>query len=259
MTAKDERAPAREMSAESVRSEVWLVDLEASCAALEELERETPRLPADSLDPWAAMKDARARRERRLAHIALRLLLERTLGREARGRPFAKGAAGKPFLPGVRGFDFNLSHAGGYALMAVGPDRVGVDVETPRVVRIPKARRPAFEQAAIALAGGAPLPEEEGDARFLRAWVRLEAVVKAQGRGLAPLLEGLRPGRDVLTGEGFAAREGRGIVARDVAVPEGVFAAIALPAGAEVRALVTLPATRRGIEALLETGSPTRR
>jgi 4'-phosphopantetheinyl transferase len=267
MTAREKSEHARPDPSASERiasgpagTEVWLVDLEASSAALEALEAATPRLDATSRLQWESMQDEATRRARRSAHIALRIVLERALGPEIRARPFARNAAGKPSLGDTGGFGFSLAHTAGFALIALGAEPIGVDIENMRPVLMPARRRPSIEAAAIALAAGAPLDEHDDDARLLRAWVRLEAVAKAQGRGLAPLLERLRPDRAPLPPqEGLAGALGNGVVAHDLSVPRGLFAAVALGAGRNPPALAVLPVTRAAIAALLDAGGTTKR
>lgn len=69
------------------------------------------------------------------------------------------GPHGRP--ADVFGLGVSWAHAGGFVAAAVGPGRVGVDVEPARADR--RADRPA---------------EGHGDATSLRAWVRAEAIVK---------------------------------------------------------------------------------
>lgn len=246
-----------------VDTELWLVDLHKSGEALEALEASSPRLPSDVRTRLAVIKDERTRHERRRAHIALRVLLERRLGPSMRGTPFIIAASGKPALA-IDGVSFSLAHTKGLALIGIG-DRapLGVDLELMRPVHMPDARRAPIEMEAIALAAGAPLGEADPDARFLRAWVRIEAVAKALGQGVGPILERLRPGRDsagpLAELPGQSAAERGLIVAHDVAATEGVFAAVALPSGQSPPPLGVLPEAAAKIEALLEAGSGTRR
>lgn len=242
-------------------TELWLVDLDAAASALEAIEAATPRLSKDVAQRLAEMADEAGRRERRLAHIALRILLESRLGPDIRHAPFVRSAAGKPSLDGAD-LAFSLAHTTGLALFAVsdngGP--LGVDIERLRSVSMPEARRAPIEQEAVALAAGAPLAGTDADARFLSAWVRLEAAGKAHGSGIGPLLEQLRPGRenqDALPRP--LANETSQIVAHDVPIADGVFAAIALAAGRVPPPLRRLPATAPAIEALLADNDGTRR
>jgi 4'-phosphopantetheinyl transferase len=247
--AHDEGDRALVIGAESC--ELWLVDLEASSAALAAAEAATPRLSDEDSLRWEKMTDA-ARHERRLAHIALRVLLERSIGPAIRRVPFVRSSTGKPALPNAGGIGFSLAHASRFALIAIGPEPLGVDIEGPRPVRIPAARRLPIERAAVALAGGRPLAGGDDDARLLSAWVRLEAVAKARGEGLAPVLEQLRPDSAIAAGTSDMIEAlGRGIVAHDVEAPAGHFAAVALGAGRHPGAPRALPATRDGVAALL--------
>lgn len=235
--------------------DLWLVDLDRTEAALEAMEAAAPRLSADIRLRCDAMRDEAARRERRLSHIALRLALEARLGEKVRGVPFATSETGKPSLahptPAESGVGFSLAHTHGLALIAVGEGPLGVDIERVRPVRIPAARRPAIEAEAVALAAGAPLVGKGDDARFINAWVRVEAVAKAIGSGVAPILERLRPGKEgTRTPASGTVLEGTGLVAHDVPIAGGIFAAIAL-GDAPPPALGGFPGTAGAIEALL--------
>lgn len=240
-------------------TELWLVDLETAASALESIEVATPRLSDDVDRRLAGMADETARRERRLAHIALRILIERMHGPSVRRASFATNAAGKPSLVEASNLAFSLAHTAGMALVAVsgngGP--LGVDIERLRPVRISDARRAPIERRAVALAAGAPLAGPDADARFLSAWVRIEAASKAHGGGVGPDLERLRPNRSDV--EGWVAGETPGIVAHDVPMARGVFAAVALAAGREPPPLRELPQTAAAIDALLAAGEGTRR
>lgn len=247
-------------------TELWLVDLTMSAAALEALEAATPRLADDLLQRLAAMGDAGLRRERRLAHIALRLLLERRLGPGVRRVAFATNASGKPSLPGAGPeASFSLAHTRGVALIGLGPAPLGVDIERARPVRMTAARRAPIEAEAVALAGGAPLADTGADARFLGAWARLEAAAKAQGRGVAPVLERLRPNRTAGADApapppgGAGEAVGPPLRVHDIPVPAGLFAAVALDPGAAPPPLLTLPGTAEALAALLAAGPGTRR
>jgi 4'-phosphopantetheinyl transferase len=246
-----------------VETELWLVDLHKSGEALEALEASSPRLSSDVLTRLAAIKDEATRRERMRAHIALRVLLERQLGPSVRGMPFVIGASGKPALAND-GVSFSLAHTKGLALIGTGPGMpLGVDLELMRAVHMPETRRAPIEREAVALAAGAPLGDADADARFLRAWVRIEAVAKALGEGVGPLLEHLRPGREAPHSSAehvsLPGAEQCRIVAHDVAATRDLFAAVALPAGQSPPPLGVLPEAAAKIEALLEPGSGTRR
>lgn len=229
--------------------ELWFVDLDRASAALEALERETPRLADTDTARFASMTDAAARSERRCAHVALRILLERRCGPSVRQVPFVVSRSGKPSLPSGQA-SFSLAHARGCALVALaGAGPLGADIERTRVVRIPEARRKPIEAAAVALACGAPLGGPDADSRFLNAWVRLEAVAKAQGTGVGPMLERLRPNR--ISAPAALSDAQPGAVAHDVALGQGVFAAIALAPGRRPPEPRMMPETADAITALI--------
>ena len=123
-----------------------------------------------------------------VARGALRRVLAGCLGCGAREVRFAVEKQGKPVLDPWHGPArpaFNLSHAGGHALIAVaGPDtRIGVDLE-PLDRDIDVASLAAMilppEQAPDLLAR----PEPARTRSFLRIWTRKEAYLKATGTGL---------------------------------------------------------------------------
>ncbi len=230
-------------------TELWLVDLDKTAAALEALEATTPRLSDDIHRRLEAMRDEAARRERRLSHIALRVLLESALGLAARGQPFSLSPSGKPSLPDCD-VSFSLAHTKGLAAIALGGNGpLGVDIERLRPVRVPQARRGPIEAEAVILAAGEPLSSADADARFLTAWVRIEAAAKARGSGVGPLLERLRPGV-VAKSKSHAADPQ--VVVRDVPIQAGVFAAVAFAPGVSMPVLRRLPDTVQAIAALLE-------
>ena len=154
-------------------------------------------------------------RQRRAAHMALRLLLAGYVGLEAAARPFAHTPAGKPslasFQPGGKPtLHFNLAHCDGSALIAVSAEGpVGVDVEGDRRPRISEHRQSKLIEAARIVAPLDALPDGPAEARFLQAWVRLEALAKATGEGLGALLA--RLDKVILAGH-----PGAGLVVRDV-------------------------------------------
>jgi 4'-phosphopantetheinyl transferase len=239
------------MAPSFLESELWLVDLAAAGTALEADEAAAARLSTACEEDFARMALAGPRHERRLAHIALRVLLERWSGPAIRGRPLERSPTGKPSLPGATA-SFSLAHAPGLALVALAADGpIGADIERERMVRMPEIRRAPIEAAAVALANGASLGEGNADARFVRAWVRIEAIAKAGGTGVAPLLEGMRPGRERHAAGLVEEVAGSTLVAHDVSAGPGLFAAVALAAGREAPVIAAFPDTVAGIAALL--------
>lgn len=118
------------------------------------------------------------------AQRALRRILERYVGIPAAAVRFTYGKHGKPQLAPATGVEFNLTHSGQLALVAVGRGgRLGVDVEDPRRDRpfLRLARRyfstPEYRWLEA-------LPPSQQRAGFYRLWVLKEAYLKAVGTGL---------------------------------------------------------------------------
>ncbi|WP_454918911.1 4'-phosphopantetheinyl transferase family protein [Xanthobacter sediminis] len=120
-----------------------------------------------------------------LTRAALRRRLAAALAVAPSAVAFDAGPAGKPFLRAVEGLDFNVSHSGGFALVAlsrVGP--VGVDIEQARtgvdILGIARAHFAPQEHEALAR-----LPAGRRGAAFYRLWTLKEAIAKAHGTGIA--------------------------------------------------------------------------
>lgn len=158
------------------------------------------------------------------AHAQLRRLLGRALGLPPRDLVLLAGPQGRPMLAGGPvGVDFNLSHSGGCAALALCRDgrQVGVDVELLRPVAdaLPTAREVFTDEELLAWQLRA---EPERDQGFLALWTRKEAVLKALGTGLS-----LAPRR---------LQVGLGVGVSAVQPPDGLPAAqvLSLVAGTDV-------------------------
>jgi 4'-phosphopantetheinyl transferase len=127
----------------------------------------------------------RDRRDFVAAHGLMRELLGRLLGTDpARLRFAADQIGGKPRLadPFVAGLDANLSHTHGFVACAVATAGIiGIDVEaTDRAVDLAIADRYfAGEEIAWLRAQADP------NRAFLKLWTLKEAIIKADGSGLA--------------------------------------------------------------------------
>ena len=240
-------------------AELWCVDLSAATPALYAIERRTPRLcPADRTRA-ASFSDARVREEWLATYIALRLLIERAAGAQWRGATFNRATRGKPLLDGAP-LGFSLSHAPGLALIGMSPrGNIGVDIERTRQVRIGAERRARIEEAGAALSD-APLPSE-GSARFLQAWVRLEAFAKAEGCGIGRLLTRLgilgtdaaaraQPVSAQALALALRAEPQSAATVHDMAIGEDNFAAVALTGGAMPGKPSWLPVSIESLEKL---------
>lgn len=130
------------------------------------------------------------------ARSALRSVLAEYVGQSPESLAFRYGEHGKPSLSGI---EFNLSHAGDFALIAVSANApVGIDIEVIRPdVDIGKL---------LERIGETDLPDDR--AQLFRRWARREAATKATG---GPLM--IAPDADVRVA--------------DVNAPEGYCAAVA--------------------------------
>jgi len=94
-------------------------------------------------------------------------------------------AHGKPFFDPARDMDFNLSHSGDHALVALAQSQsIGIDLEHSGRQRSVLALAQRFF-CASEFAALAALPEAQQQMAFLRLWTCKEAVLKALGRGIA--------------------------------------------------------------------------
>ncbi|MGY0019515.1 4'-phosphopantetheinyl transferase family protein [Streptomyces sp. cg35] len=186
-------------------------------------------LDAEELRRAAAFAFDRHRTRYVAAHLALRGILGDRLGRAPgtlrfvrRPCPECGEAHGRPALADAPDVHFSLSHSGDLALVALAPAPVGADVEelpgqsaAEELAAVLHPRERA-ELAAVA-------DPSERRLALARAWVRKEAYLKGLGTGLARPTDldyvGTLPGSP-------GAPDGWSV--RDVAVPEGYAAAIAL-------------------------------
>jgi 4'-phosphopantetheinyl transferase len=131
----------------------------------------------------------RHRRRFAVAHGALRQILSAYLDQAPESIAFTTGPNGKPALTEDRlgrRLEFNLSHSGDLALVAVAWDRpVGVDLEEWKhaMDHLELAERffsPAERRALRELAASA----EDLVRGFFAAWSRKEAYLKASGHGV---------------------------------------------------------------------------
>lgn len=126
------------------------------------------------------------------ARGVLRHVLAEYVGQAADQLDLRRAEFGKPYCPGGPGF--NLSHAGGVALLAVTPEHdgtsvpLGVDIERYRPMLSDLARRYFTPGEVAELEDLAP---ERREAGFFRCWTRKEAMIKALGTGLHTPLDAI--------------------------------------------------------------------
>ncbi|MDO9119948.1 MAG: 4'-phosphopantetheinyl transferase superfamily protein [Nitrospira sp.] len=126
-----------------------------------------------------------------LSHGGLRFILGLYLSLDPARIEFGSTPTGKPTLGGLRResaiLNFNLSHAHGNAMVAVAQGRdVGVDLEMIREdVEVLKLAERFFSDREHLLLQSTV--SESRNSEFFHYWVAKEAVLKAEGVGLASL------------------------------------------------------------------------
>ena len=148
-------------------------------------------LDTDEREQAARLRDESLRHDYRAAHTAMRQILGWRLGIDPAQVQVQKDRYGKPWLR-EHALRFNLSHSGGWALVALAADGdVGVDVEVGRGLRTQEDVAARLFDAAEHMRFLA-LPPAERTTAFLTAWTRKEAALKALGLGLPGGLEHVR-------------------------------------------------------------------
>lgn len=157
------------------------------CAAEDVGEGETKRvLSMAEQGRYQRIKSAPARRRFAAGRFSLRISLAELLGLAPSEISLTQTSTGKPKCE--QGWEFSLSHAGDWVLLALHPHLpVGIDLEAPRVLGSPKR--------LLAKLGFAHLLDSEtpsgGEGRFdlnqeaLKRWNRNEALMKAIGYGMS--------------------------------------------------------------------------
>jgi 4'-phosphopantetheinyl transferase len=163
----------------AVEIEVWCLDLDQPVGAL-----------AGLLSPDETERAGRYGRELErnrfvYARGAVRTILGEHLGVPGAQLEFAPGSKGKPSLHHpCPGFEFNLTHCEGMALLALSQDcPVGVDLEyvRSRPAQMKIARRLFTRSVQDELAS---LPTDQLAAAFTRSWTEYEARAKCLGAGI---------------------------------------------------------------------------
>lgn len=133
------------------------------------------------------------RRRFTAARGQLRAVLGRYLDCPPDRVTFRHGPNGKPAIAGeCGGLEFNLSHSGGFGLVALTRDRpLGVDLEHVRAMRNFEGIAQRFFAPEEVADLAALAPDEQPEA-FFRIWTRKEAYVKADGAGLTHALNRFR-------------------------------------------------------------------
>jgi 4'-phosphopantetheinyl transferase len=147
------------------------------------------------------------------------------------------GPQGKPSLAEDVAVEFNLSHSGGRAVLAVsdGP-MVGIDIEAGQT-GIAEERIAEYFFAPAEVNHLESLDREQRDRAFLECWTRKEAYLKGKGGGLSLPLDGFEvafgPGQNarlLSTTENPDDTNAWSLVDLTPYVPEGFVAALAVEA-----------------------------
>lgn len=154
-----------------------------SCRQMEALRKIIPKERQEKINKLRNQEKAK---KQLFSSAFLQYVLSKALDLPMEAVAYTYGEYGKPELiysgKEQRGqIDFNLSHSGSYAVLAVSDRPVGIDVECLKKNRLTVAERFFCEKEYEDI-----LKAEEGkrDSRFLEYWTMKEAYVKRTGKGL---------------------------------------------------------------------------
>lgn len=166
-------------------AQVWRFPVDLSPATLDRCRGRLTASEKGRADRFTREAD---RRRFTVARCGLRLLLAHHLERDPHEIAFTDGPHGKPGLAGAdpdNTLEFNVSHAGGFALIVVARQRpVGVDLEPADRDLDPDDLAPRVLSAAE-ISDLTGRDETARLRRFLEIWTVKEAVVKALGKGIS--------------------------------------------------------------------------
>lgn len=169
--------------------DIWTIALDDPAA---DMPRLRSLLSGDEFERMERFRFEHLQRHFAVAHGALRLILSTYLKTQPERIQFALGHRKKPALADPpAALEFNLTHSGQMAAVAVADCPVGIDVE--RVRAMPDLLAVAsrfFAPAEAAEVQAAPEPERTS--MFFRIWTRKEAFVKCVGDGLYMPLDSFR-------------------------------------------------------------------
>jgi len=173
--------PPDKLELSSNQVDIWRIKLDLQPATVNQLE--------STLSVSEALHAARFHFEKEriryiVSHGCLRDILSQYLQSEPGKQRFEINDYGKPAVQDHK-LEFNLSHSGDFALIAVTQERkVGVDVERLRSdIEIESMARRFFSPNEVSKLIALPL--ELRVSGFFNCWTRKEAYIKAQGLGLS--------------------------------------------------------------------------
>ena len=126
----------------------------------------------------------------------LKLILAKECGVDISRIELSKRSNKKPFLALYPELHFNVSHAENYAIIAVGKEELGVDVEyLSKDFNYSEILSTVFNESEINVI----LTAKNKNKTFYKLWTRKEAIVKATGKGIDDNLINI----NVLDGDNF--------------------------------------------------------
>jgi 4'-phosphopantetheinyl transferase len=185
------RRHLKQLSSPENGVQIWIAHLDSISSR--EIERFFEPLDSSERTRAENFRSIRDRHRYAAAHGLLRLALGEMLGCPANAIVLEKSPEGKPQLrpneSDDRRLKFNLSHAGGWALIAISWDReLGVDLESAESLpdddeSLSKLAARILSKRELKTWNAIPTAVKRR-AKFLRMWTRKEAFVKATGEGL---------------------------------------------------------------------------
>ena len=162
------------------RCDVWGIAFDDCLLTMAEL---CERLSVDECERVERYRIDKPKRQFAICRAALRGILADYLRIAPHEVRFQIGANGKPILAGDSAIHFNVTHSGNFALVAIAPRRVGIDIEVLREVSNMDGLVERFfgheEKETYR-----NLVEPQRSRGFFRAWTCKEALMKAVGTGL---------------------------------------------------------------------------
>src|SRR3989304_5240764 len=178
--------PPDDLDLQSHQVDIWRARLNLPNDSLKVLDA---TLSADETERAARFHFSADRDRFIIAHGCLRDILARYLHCKPGRLILSVNQYGKPVLEDYK-LEFNLSHSGDFALVAITSERkVGVDIERFRSdIEFESIASRYFSQSEVSelLA----LTSEQKAHGFFNCWTRKEAYIKAHGLGLSLPLEG---------------------------------------------------------------------
>ena len=208
---------------------LWALPLDE--APLQQAEHQVLELAADERERAARIRCSQTRSAFVQTRTALRTLLGHYLDLPPDAVALSSGAWGKPQLgAGMGDLQFNVSHSGQLALIALSHSAVGVDLEWQPADLDWRELLPVCCHPAE-LADFQGVADAEGRARLLRLWTAKEAYLKGRGEGLSLPLTAIR----LSAGGGWQAHieassdAGQGWWLHALTLPAGYLGCVATP------------------------------